>query len=751
MPVSCTSLPNDRHPHCITPRPRALPSTRSQRRCTQAQNFLRLAALLAPHCIPTAAASPLADPLSRTPLFQSRDDQGQATTGSMKIWVPVAVVLGFLVLSAIVWWWRSSFLPWLAARRLVAERRAGTTGGARDLTAEQLAGTINGAANPTAAATPAPRSRRTRRPRRTPSQISTTSLPAYAKEPGEEELVIFRLRRGPEDMEDAGMPTATVVMEPLSEDGEESVHSRTHSRHHSQASDYPEHPSTPIDQPLLEEDEDEHEQRRSGETMNTSEDSSSLMRVDTNTPAHPEPDPRGEAPPYFEAIDLTPEPAAAQTQASPTAPAAASATASTPEPVPTRRSGFRTLLHSIPNRLSMHGRGESASSDQAQAQSQPPPREMSQSRTSHRPSPSGSSSIILTPFRTLSRQKSLSRMNTSPALTSPSLISLHSISAPLTHTLTRTEFTYPKAGPTPEQLKLISSRDSFARFGRPYGADAIAYAASASRQDLEGPPPDFEDSAASAPGEVRPLSPGPSRLREANAAMDFEGDVSAVSSSSAPPVAAAPSSSATAAETPSALPSTSQEPAGVIPESRSQPQSVPASPHSRKSSTRSRRRTDHADADADADNSTSEVVPSSPATTPDDAPPALAPAPAPLSIPKSSHSRSHSPTLPTPTAPHQPPPPPPPSAFRSPSTTDLRPESRASSLASFATAAESISIAPVSPLYLDIPGKDKDGERGRESDEETSAPGTPMPRHGGGGGHVLEGTDETIWAGPRAV
>lgn len=40
-------------------------------------------------------------------------------------------------------------------------------------------------------------------------------------------------------------------------------------------------------------------------------------------------------------------------------------------------------------------------------------------------------------------------------------------------------------------MRLISSRESFARFGVPYGPDAIAYAASTSRHDLE-PPPDFE-------------------------------------------------------------------------------------------------------------------------------------------------------------------------------------------------------------------------------------------------------------------
>ena len=68
----------------------------------------------------------------------------------------------------------------------------GTPGGngARELTAEQLAGTINGDAE--AAGTGPRRARRPRRNRRTPSQASVTSLPAYNKEPGEEELVIFR-------------------------------------------------------------------------------------------------------------------------------------------------------------------------------------------------------------------------------------------------------------------------------------------------------------------------------------------------------------------------------------------------------------------------------------------------------------------------------------------------------------------------------------------------------------------------------
>ncbi|KAF8179800.1 hypothetical protein K438DRAFT_1768824 [Mycena galopus ATCC 62051] len=68
-----------------------------------------------------------------------------------------------------------------------------------DLTAEQLAGSINRA--------PGAPAQRPRRPRRTPSQISTVSLPAYMKEPGEQELVVSR---GP-DGEDVAMPAASAV------------------------------------------------------------------------------------------------------------------------------------------------------------------------------------------------------------------------------------------------------------------------------------------------------------------------------------------------------------------------------------------------------------------------------------------------------------------------------------------------------------------------------------------------------------
>jgi len=82
-------------------------------------------------------------------------------------------------------------------------------------------------------------------------------------------------------------------------------------------------------------------------------------------------------------------------------------------------------------------------------------------------------------------------------VSSPSTISLNSISAPLTHTLTRSEFRAPKGGMlTAEQIKLITSREALEKFGMPYGPDAVA-AFSLSRET----PPDFDSIARQGQGE----------------------------------------------------------------------------------------------------------------------------------------------------------------------------------------------------------------------------------------------------------
>ena len=72
----------------------------------------------------------------------------------------------------------------------VRQRPSTSTTSVRDLTAEEIAGTA--ATDQAQAASAARTNRRSGRNRRTPSQISTRSLPVYMKEPGELELVIIQ-------------------------------------------------------------------------------------------------------------------------------------------------------------------------------------------------------------------------------------------------------------------------------------------------------------------------------------------------------------------------------------------------------------------------------------------------------------------------------------------------------------------------------------------------------------------------------
>lgn len=103
--------------------------------------------------------------------------------------IPIVVIIVFLTFVVVFAWFKQSFRKAFAIFR-VYDAHTGSNPAAsagRELTAEQLAGSDTAINLPT---TRAPR--RTRRPRRTPSQVSVTSLPAYNKEPGDEELVIFR-------------------------------------------------------------------------------------------------------------------------------------------------------------------------------------------------------------------------------------------------------------------------------------------------------------------------------------------------------------------------------------------------------------------------------------------------------------------------------------------------------------------------------------------------------------------------------
>lgn len=112
-----------------------------------------------------------------------------------------------------------------------------------------------------------------------------------------------------------------------------------------------------------------------------------------------------------------------------------------------------------------------------------------------------------------------------------STISLDSISAPLTHTVTRAEFYAPKGGKllTPEQIKLITSREGLERFGVPYGADAVAFSMSRDKLAEMGPPPEFESvtgASGSATAEAdgaapRSISPRADERAESRASTDM--------------------------------------------------------------------------------------------------------------------------------------------------------------------------------------------------------------------------------------
>ena len=330
-------------------------------------------------------------------------------------------------------------------------------------------------------------------------------------------------------------------------------------------------------------------------------------------------------------------------------------------------------------------------------------------------------------FSLLSRTRSNGNLSISgaEALTSPSMISLHSISHPLTHTLVKTEFTYPKNGPTPDQVRLIASRESFARFGRPYGADAIAYAASTSRIDLE-PPPGFEEIAGSG---FTAMVAEEGRGSPSSGSQGVEVDTSFANMSSPSPPA----------ETQMATPSLVTHVLADVAEVES-PVAV-----------------------GQADNATSSPA-STQASTVDDAPaPVALPQPAVENIPPAaSVSPEPVPTLSPPVAflssrPVTPPSPSdaaaalskaPPSAFKgawAPTPTDnsfpVRAASRASSFMSFATAEESLHTPGPYESQVDL--NDDAYESAVETPVNLTAPSTPRmePRH------LHEGTDTTITPG----
>jgi hypothetical protein len=317
-------------------------------------------------------------------------------------------------------------------------------------------------------------------------------------------------------MEDAPL-TAQVIMPSLREDEDESTNS--HSRNPSQAS-YVIVNDDPLAQtPLLEPNESNEttHERENRHVPAGSVDISDLQHDDLSSPLpnNPEvPDPRGEAPPYFEVAGGPWDVGAtsgdlARVDTADTLPIAPDTLPESSASSPARRrSVFRGLIDAASRALSSpHSSSQPLplsrpSLDMAVS---PPPRPSNLSSrqggtgsplVGHRATPSTSGSmqsVTSSAFgRAVSRTHSRSVTNVAAGLTSPSTISITSISAPLRHTAVRTDFVYPRSGPTPEQLKLISSVESVSKFGVPYGPAAVAFA-SASLVNLHGPPPEFEE------------------------------------------------------------------------------------------------------------------------------------------------------------------------------------------------------------------------------------------------------------------
>ncbi|KAN0094756.1 hypothetical protein V8E55_003043 [Tylopilus felleus] len=429
----------------------------------------------------------------QNPPPSNTDNNNSSSDGNinMSVWLPILLVTVVFVLFSFI----------TCVRRCAAADAAATT---RNRATDQA-----GSTNPAGGNTTRPR----RRPHRTPSQISTKSLPPYMKEPGDQELVLFR---GPSETEDE--PAPPPAMPTLTEDDDERPEMRgatfdialdriesvdtmanasTTNLIRRMSGSVPRPPELP--HPAMSHDHRRSEDAHSLNSVGSEAELLATRGVSVDNSA----DPRGEAPSYLEAVSAE----GRMTTISLNDPEPNSVSSNTvvpPSLFPGRRRPRFSFL--MQNPFSSHDHTNGASSQNNQSA----PSIRSESPAQHARSGSALSRFSTreshdshhsrTPSRNNNLSRSHSRSNSnlfrafrshSPGLHGgSSMISLESISAPLTHTATRAEFYAPKGGlMTAEQIKLITSREALEKFGAPYGADAVA---AYSRLAGMGPPPDFE-------------------------------------------------------------------------------------------------------------------------------------------------------------------------------------------------------------------------------------------------------------------
>ena len=177
-----------------------------------------------------------------------------------------------------------------------------------------------------------------------------------------------------------------------------------------------------------------------------------------------------------------------------------------------RHSGFRTFLNRVSMSMPIGGTTSNGAGVTSHQRSESSNSNISSTSFFRRPG-SSLSSISLAMNQNQShhtRQNPSISQSRASLLSSPSTVSINSlsISAPLTHTASRTQFTFPQlaatmattatkmgAAPTPEQMRVIAAREAIGKFGVPYGPDAVAFAAA---REVGGgvvgpPPPGFEE------------------------------------------------------------------------------------------------------------------------------------------------------------------------------------------------------------------------------------------------------------------
>ncbi|CAE6525798.1 unnamed protein product [Rhizoctonia solani] len=332
-----------------------------------------------------------------------------------------------------------------------------------------------------------------RRRRRRPSQISTKSLPAYNEQAGDEEIVLVRpaQRQSESDDEDSNenenrdRPQASSSQapdsRPLLDDDSSPDMPRVSLASSSRGRSLNDHPDPPSQS-------QEPSQLGHESIANTTTIASSIADTeleperDTASHLHPHPHPHGEAPSYAEAmstshvnlpstseIDHTAQPSTSTaTDDGPAVPADADATVR-----PKRKSVFRHLNRFNINKPSGSANPPTEAVEMTPARTSTSTHRPSGSLSTHRPSTSLSTHQHK-PSPSLSSLSLILTRSQSPTMSRTSL----NISAPISTTLVRTELSYPRAGPTPEQIRFLSSRESLGRFGMPYGEQAIAAAKS---------------------------------------------------------------------------------------------------------------------------------------------------------------------------------------------------------------------------------------------------------------------------------